>query len=286
MNSTNVRQSSWLDGLGVTQATVARLAAQWLARPPRGAGASGADRARLAEAEPVALFDGAVRAFQWDGWREGTVSFVHGWGETAAAVLPLVPPLHERGWTVAAFDAPAHGVSAGTVGSVMRTAEALVAVAEHGGAPTVLVTSGSGLGPALHAIGNGWLAPRALVVVGPADGHEDAARALVERLGGGEPMLQRVLAELAVVHRTDVSRAALLELAKGVRLRTLLVGTVDDALTAQLASAWPHAEQQLEAGVGPLLPRSAVRTAIAEFVDRAPFAHGQERWLERELPAA
>lgn len=48
----------------------------------------------------------------------GTVVFLHGYGDSKAQAVPLLPFLHEAGYHVVAFDFRAHGESAGDVTTV------------------------------------------------------------------------------------------------------------------------------------------------------------------------
>ncbi|WP_186094387.1 alpha/beta fold hydrolase [Burkholderia gladioli] len=58
--------------------------------------------------------DGVTHGHLW-GKGERTVLLVHGWGADSATMFSFVPKLQKAGFRVAAFDAPAHGVSPGTV---------------------------------------------------------------------------------------------------------------------------------------------------------------------------
>ncbi|HET8647659.1 MAG TPA: alpha/beta fold hydrolase, partial [Vicinamibacteria bacterium] len=102
-----------------TLGRVAPQAAGELARrlffsPPRLPGAA----ALPAGAEELSVeVDGRRLA----AWRCGTgpaVLLMHGWGGSSAQLGRLVPPLLQRGFSVAALDAPAHGRSPGRLASL------------------------------------------------------------------------------------------------------------------------------------------------------------------------
>lgn len=58
----------------------------------------------------------------------GTALLVHGWGTDSSRMHGLVAPLRALGYRVAAFDAPGHGVCAGTQSTMTRFARATGAV--------------------------------------------------------------------------------------------------------------------------------------------------------------
>jgi pimeloyl-ACP methyl ester carboxylesterase len=80
------------------------------------------------------------QGFLWDA-KGPTVLLVHGWGADSSSLFGFVRPLVNRGFRVAAFDAPAHGTSAGkrttmtefvrAVGHVLDTLGGAHAVVAH-----------------------------------------------------------------------------------------------------------------------------------------------------------
>jgi len=98
-------------------------------------------RTRAPRARPDKVLPLGARSFPIDDrcvdsgylWGDGgpVALLVHGWGANSSSMQPLVPTLRGLGFTVAAFDAPGHGVSTGTrvtvkdfadtVGEVLRT---------------------------------------------------------------------------------------------------------------------------------------------------------------------
>ncbi|AFY54771.1 putative hydrolase or acyltransferase of alpha/beta superfamily [Rivularia sp. PCC 7116] len=67
-------------------------------------------------------------------WGKGkTILLVHGWGGRATQLGSFVEPLVELGYRVLAFDAPAHGKTAGTQTNVLQFAQAIKTVVEKEG---------------------------------------------------------------------------------------------------------------------------------------------------------
>ncbi|MEM1392223.1 MAG: alpha/beta hydrolase [Cyanobacteria bacterium P01_H01_bin.150] len=67
-------------------------------------------------------------------WGKGkTILLVHGWGGQATQLGSFVEPLVELGYRVLAFDAPAHGKTAGKQTNVLEFAQAIKTVVEKEG---------------------------------------------------------------------------------------------------------------------------------------------------------
>jgi len=63
---------------------------------------------------PIKDVPGVTHGYLW-GKAERTVLLVHGWGADSSSMYSFVRSLLKAGFQVAAFDAPAHGVSVGTL---------------------------------------------------------------------------------------------------------------------------------------------------------------------------
>ena len=58
--------------------------------------------------------DGEImRGYRWKGGTSGTIMLIHGFASLSAKFQHYIDPLLKRGFDVMAFDAPAHGASAG-----------------------------------------------------------------------------------------------------------------------------------------------------------------------------
>src|SRR5665647_2151986 len=58
--------------------------------------------------------DGKImRGYRWKGGTSGTVMLIHGFASLSAKFQHYIHPLLKHGFDVLAFDAPAHGASAG-----------------------------------------------------------------------------------------------------------------------------------------------------------------------------
>jgi len=177
-NSTNVRliilrfYQVLLAGLARVSTTLAAALAERLFRSVPRRPESEAERRMLAAARRYELKLDGRRIIAWR-WGEGPIALLaHGWGGSAAQMLPFLKPLREAGYAVVAFDAPAHGHSAGRLSSLPQFAAALGRVAERLGPVEVLVTHSMGGAAASLAIAQGLTVGRAVYVAPPADALE------------------------------------------------------------------------------------------------------------------
>lgn len=118
--------------LRATQA-VSIPAAAWLSdqlfcSPPSSAVPKSVTKLLAAARRGSAIVEGR-RVAVWR-WGDGpAVALLHGWGSRAARLAVHVEPLLARGFSVVAFDAPAHGESEGRLGSGIQEARALLEIA-------------------------------------------------------------------------------------------------------------------------------------------------------------
>jgi pimeloyl-ACP methyl ester carboxylesterase len=108
-----------------------------------------------------------VAVYRW-GRGDRQILLVHGWGGKAAQFFSFVTPLLEEGFSVIAFDAPAHGASSGTFASGPAFARAARIAADgpiHGVIAHSLGAAGSTIALAQGLAVNRvvFLAPAALI---------------------------------------------------------------------------------------------------------------------------
>ena len=142
----------------------AALLFQIARRPPRRR-LDAATQATLAKAMrfPVRLHDRDVQVYSWGA---GPIALcVHGWGGRAAQMSPFVTPLLLAGFRVIAFDAPAHGASAGNVSDPIAFAQAIAAVVRAVGPAHAVIGHSLGAAAALVATRDGTLHPERLVLL-------------------------------------------------------------------------------------------------------------------------
>ncbi|MFD0381879.1 alpha/beta fold hydrolase [Streptomyces stramineus] len=81
-----------------------------------------------------------------------TALLVHGWGADSTSMYSLITPLRELGYRVAAFDAPAHGVSKGKQATMTQYTVAVRAALDSLGGARVVVAHSLGSIAAIGAV--------------------------------------------------------------------------------------------------------------------------------------
>jgi pimeloyl-ACP methyl ester carboxylesterase len=124
------------------------------------------DRTLLATGQPLTL-ECNLAATVW-GTGE-TILLVHGWQRHRASLGKFVQPLVASGKRVVAFDAPAHGDSAGKQTNPLEYAKAILAVGKELGNLDGIIAHSMGGGAALIALSQGLQAKRIVLLASAAD---------------------------------------------------------------------------------------------------------------------
>jgi pimeloyl-ACP methyl ester carboxylesterase len=96
--------------------------------------------------------------------------FVHGWGGSAADMLPLAHAFGQSGWRSVVFDMPGHGRSSGRESSLVAFMRAMRAVSRALGTPEVIVGHSFGGAAAILGITELGMQVRGTVLLAPAPG--------------------------------------------------------------------------------------------------------------------
>lgn len=94
--------------------------------------------AALAEQSYFELFDQRISQYRW-GTDKPYVLCVHGWSGRAMQFHAIIEALQEKGISVIAFDAPAHGLSSGKVTNLLQFAGCIDHIVQTHGAPLCIV---------------------------------------------------------------------------------------------------------------------------------------------------
>ncbi len=253
----------------------ARLAAYLFSRPQRA-------KVRPHEIESVAESNRLrvdVDGISLSGhvWGEGpTVLCIHGWGSRGSRFSSLVTPLNEAEFRVIAWDAPAHGDSAGRVTNVPTIARALRKMESHVGPIYGIVAHSLGCWVAALALQDGLSAQRAVFISPPGD-LEFFSRAFVETLGFTDEIHDRMA--ILFERRTGIpwSRFQAEILASGQRTPLLVIHDEEDRTVPieqarTLVEAWPGASLLLTRGLGhrQILQDETVASAVTNFLSVVP----------------
>lgn len=175
-NSTNVRPTipSWLTrGLRALSSVAPHAAGAVAARlflraPPRRTSGKRELDVLLQADRFDAEFDGeTLQAYLWG--QGPAVLLLHGWGGSAGQLYPFVDPLVQAGFSVVAFDAPAHGASTGSWLAIPRYAAAIQRLSEQLGPLHAIIAHSMGGPAASLALSQGLSAGRFVQIGPPAD---------------------------------------------------------------------------------------------------------------------
>jgi len=209
-------------------------------------------------------------------WGTGpAVVFIHGWSGHATQVAAFVEPLTAAGYSVIAFDAPAHGKTPGGRTNILEFTAALQAVAAtcdplHG----AIAHSFGGMVLA-YALHHGVVAARVVCISAPA-----RLEFLVERFGQILALPEPVLTGLCrrLEKRFDANVWELMSTDSNARTLTtpaLIVHDRDDREVPwqqgkMIADAWPGALWLATSGLGHrrILRDAATVKAVVDFLAR------------------
>lgn len=244
-------------GFGATQAlsgaAAARLADRLFCSPPSSSVPT-AVRELFTRAERSSVVVDGQRVAVWKWGAGPTVALVHGWGSRAARLAVHVEPLLAEGFSVVAFDAPAHGESEGRLGSGLQTARALTAVAAA--TPLYGVVSHSlGAAATLVALRDGMELQRAVFIAPPSDISVFLMR-FAEMFGLREDVLRAMKRHTEERLRFSWDDFDLVRMAATAHRGELLLvhdredDEVDWECGAAIAAAWPGATLLTTEGLG------------------------------------
>lgn len=222
------------------------------------------ERALLASARPFSV-EVALRSPRTAGqrvelaaWRWGhgpTVLLVHGWEGRGSQLGSFVEPLVAAGMSVVAFDAPAHGDTAGHRLYLTDHADAVAAVAGAIGPLHAVIAHSFGAAAVLLAHARGGVDALRNVLISPNVFVEDSFERFSRTLGLDDA--DRSLLEHHVALSSGIALDSLrLDRLAGARDSGLLVvHDREDREVAfeqgeQLAETWPNAQLQATTGLG------------------------------------
>lgn len=106
-------------------------------------------------------------------WGEGpVVLLVHGWAGRAGQFRSFIPHLVRAGYKVVAFDAPAHGLSKGSVTSIIDFKDAILSIGKKVHSIDAVIAHSLGGGASLFALSEGLHARTLVTIATPTIGDE------------------------------------------------------------------------------------------------------------------
>jgi pimeloyl-ACP methyl ester carboxylesterase len=221
------------------------------------------------------------------GWEWGTgptVLLVHGWEGRGTQLGSFIAPLVERGYRVVAFDAPAHGASAGKRTNVFQLAESIRAIADRQARPLAgIVAHSLGAAATSLAVRAGMPVLR-LVYVAPWCTLSRAVESFGSRIGLSQETCGRMRSDIERTFRVPWDQVDGDVIAKDMSAPLLIIHDADDADIPvsegeRLAASWPGADLLRTSGHGHrrILRAPEVVAAATRYLsgDTAP-AHTDE----------
>jgi len=227
------------------------------------------------DAEDVFLLGGKpFRVHGLAAWRWGSgppVYLMHGWEGRGSQLASFVEPLVARGYSVVAFDAPAHGASPGTEATLSDFADSLLALQKYVGAPAAVIAHSFGTLATLLAVRRG-LSARALVLLAVPSPRERLAlfRATLHLPDAVTGRLRALIEDRVGAPWDDVEGAAL---AAGIGVPSLVIHDSDDkevpmAHSEATAQSLSSSTFEVTKGLGHrrILKDAGVVSLVASFV--------------------
>jgi pimeloyl-ACP methyl ester carboxylesterase len=189
-------------------------------------------------------------------WGEGpAVLLAHGWSGRGTQLGAFVAPLVEAGYSVVAYDAPAHGRSSGRRTNLYEVAASVRHMAREVGPLSAVVAHSFGAVATTLALGDG-MDVGGVAFLGPACRASQAVRGFARQLGLTLPVELGLRGELERSFGSGVwQETSAANVARKLSVPALLIHDLEDREVpyreAQiLAHAWPGARLLTTAGLG------------------------------------
>ena len=197
---------------------------------PPGYKLSEQEKAILASAKPFDLTVNRKKVAGWV-WGEGpAVIMVHGWGGSGLQFSSFIEPLVDAGYSVVAYDNPAHGQSGGSTTNYFEFVQTIRKVYEQVGDVAGVVAHSMGSGAAMnlqHKVDK----ELRLVFVAPLYNLMDVLMEFVDRSGLYKVIFMTIIEKLEAQFNCRLSEMAPSSLAGLMRYETLIFHDENDRVT-------------------------------------------------------
>jgi pimeloyl-ACP methyl ester carboxylesterase len=217
------------------------------------------------------------RAYYWAGGASRAL-LVHGWGTDSSSMLGFVSPLRALGFSVAAFDAPAHGVSPGKHTTMTQFTRATGAVLDAIDGAQVVIAHSLGSIAAISALAERarHTSVRCIVLIAPTSALTEVLERWASRdMALPRPVVERIYAELLVRNGVPVSHWDIPARGASLDVPTLVIHDPADPVVPyceaeRVAASLPGATLSSAPGTGHgrILSDARVREQVCAFVAR------------------
>ena len=243
-----------LNGLSRVSPGTAAGVATVLFRTPPGRRRSDLPSSAFASGQRVDFKVDGRRLAVWRWGKGPTALLVHGWGSRGARLGDFVAPLIRAGFSVVAFDAPGHGVSAGRLSSLPQFIAAIRAIGDRLGPLHAVVAHSMGGAATTLAMARGLDVKRA-VFLAPAADPAGYSERFASVLGLSDDVVSRMKRGLERRFGLLWKEFDVLAAAKTLDAPLLVIHDSEDrdvpvADGAAIAAAWPGARLVTTKGLG------------------------------------
>ena len=223
------------------------------------------------------------RAYCWEGGAS-RVLLVHGWGTDSSSMLSFVKPMQTLGFSVAAFDAPAHGISPGKHTTMTQFTRATGAVLDAIEGAQVVIAHSLGSIAAISALAeHARRAPlRCIVLIAPTSALTEVLERWSSDVGLPRPVVERVYTELLARNGVPVSHWDIPARGASINVPVLVVHDPADPVVPyceaqRVVASLPEATLSPAPGTGHgrILSDAKVREQVREFVTRHTSNSGE-----------
>jgi len=223
------------------------------------------------------------RAYYWAGGASRAL-LVHGWGTDSSSMLSFVKPMQTLGFSVAAFDAPAHGISPGKHTTMTQFTRATGAVLDAIEGAQVVIAHSLGSIAAISALAeHARRAPlRCIVLIAPTSALTEVLERWSSDVALPRPVVERVYTELLARNGVPVSHWDIPARGASINVPVLVVHDPADPVVPyceaqRVVASLPEATLSPAPGTGHgrILSDAKVREQVREFVTRHTSNSGE-----------
>ncbi len=218
-----------------------------------------------------------LRGYIWGKADHPTILLVHGWESNAGSMRAFVEPLVQSGYRVIAFDAPAHGRSAGRSTTIYDYSGALQSISEEFGPIDGIIAHSIGAVATMLMLGrDAKLGAKKVVVLGPPANMVDIIRAWGQFLQFPRSVISQIRQRLVDRIGLPVDDLTIQRAVANISIPALIIHDENDATIPYenaliIQEEWQTASLAATQGLdhlGLLYNAEAVRQAVA-FVTEA-----------------
>ena len=221
--------------------------------------------------EELTYADNGIMTYRWLGKKQ-TVLLAHGWESNSARWQPLIKNLKDKGFTVVALDAPAHGNSGSHIFNALIYSESIHVVAKRFKANIIIGHSVGGMAAVFCQSIYQLEHVKKLILLGTPSEFVDVLKRYTDMLGYNQRIkvqLNTTIIERYGKHPKDFSTAKYLN---NINSEGLIIHDEDDTIIPYndallIKNSFKNSTLITTKGMGHSLNNNTVTTHINEFIE-------------------